>query len=137
MKKIKLGYVTHDNDGNAWIPYRNTDGTVSIVRLDMFYKYPLYGNDKIIKYGSMHEMRMRCNHNVKEIMDNTDQTCGKVKHFYSGVLYINLKEHGFYTLIETENGEELFPIRSLSKHAESNVRYTDLNGLQDSFMEVE
>lgn len=136
MKKIKLGYVTRDNNGNAWIPYRNNDGTFSIVRLDMFYKYPLYGNDKIIKYGSMHEMRVRCNHNAKEIMDNTDQICGKVEYFYSGVLYINLKEHGFYTLIETENGEELFPIRSLSKYADSNTRYTDLNGLQDSFMEV-
>lgn len=28
MKKIKLGYVTRDYSDNAWIPYRNTDGTV-------------------------------------------------------------------------------------------------------------
>lgn len=102
----------------------------------MFYEYPFHENNEIIRYESMHVMRARCNHNAKEIMDNTDQTCGKVKHFLPGVLYINLKEHGFYTLIETENGEELFPIRSLSKHADSNTQYTDLRGLQDSFMEV-
>jgi len=137
MKKIKLGYVTRDYSDNAWGPYRNNDGTVSIVRLGMFYEYPFHKNNKIIRYESMHVMRVRCSHNVKGIMDNTDHTCDKVIHFYPGVLYINPNEQGFYTLIKAENGEELFPIRSLSKYADSNTRYTDLNGLQDSFVEVE
>lgn len=136
IKKIKLGYVTRDARGRVWIPYVNRDNTVSCVLLGRFFKYVMYGNKYVYKYENMKELRLACQFSDDVLMDEIEHdTTGPVTEFNAGRLYIDQHEKGFYTIIKSPAGYELFPIRSISRHADFIPNYTSgsLKELADTY----
>ncbi|AER59773.1 hypothetical protein clP1_014 [Pediococcus phage cIP1] len=136
IKKIKLGYVTRDAGGWVWIPYVNRDNTVSCVPLRLFFKYVMDGDKYIYKYKNMKELRLACQFPDDVLMDEIEHdTTGPVTEFNAGRLYIDQHEKGFYTIIKSPAGYELFPIRSISRHADFIPNYTSgsLKELADTY----
>lgn len=143
MKKIKLGYVTRDSGGWVWIPYVNRDNTVSCVTLQLFFKYVMDGANDVCKYENMRSLRLACQYPDDVLMDETEHdTTGPVTEFKSGRLYVDPHEKGFYTIVKSPAGYELFPIRSISRHTDFIPNYTSgsLKELADTcgnkFLEV-
>jgi len=106
-KQIKLGYVTRDNTGTFWVPYRRDDGRVRMVATDR-------ADNSGMAADNMHQLRKTYWGKRDRLV--TYRTPHKVaESFRDGGVYIRRATNEIYIAFDRDGQWYLYPVKKLRK----------------------